>query len=575
MYIDIVPNRKSPPAVLLRESHCVKGKTVKKTIANLSKCPPDVIEVLRLALKGVELAPKDEIIAIERSLPHGHVQAVLGVMRKLGIDNLLSSQPCKQRDLVMAMMAQRLLKPCSKLATSRSWSASTLSQELNIADADENDLYEALDWLLKRQERIENKLAKRHLREGACVLYDVSSSSYYGHACPLAKRGYNRDGLRIPSIVYGLMTDSEGRPIAIQVYAGNTADPKTIPDQVEKLRHRFGLERIVLVGDRGMLTQAQINTLREYPQLGWISALRSSAINKLILHGDVQLSLFDQQNLSEIHSDLYPGERLMVCFNPYLAQDRKMTREALIVATEKRLQKIVAEVGRRKNKILTAEEISLKVGRVSNSHKVAKHLVFDIRDGHFSFHRDEDRIAQEAHLDGIYIIRTGETAEAISSAQTVRTYKSLGQVEQAFRSIKGVDLLIRPIFHRTEDHVRAHVFLTTLAYYVEWHMRRALAPVLFEDEDLPDTRWLRDPVGKAQTSPKVKSKRSKKKTDQGWPVHSFSSLLSQMGTLCRNTCRVDTGKGKAVRFERLTDPTLFQEHVFELLGLKHKKKDAQ
>ncbi len=567
MYIDIVPNRKSPPAILLRESRRVGGKVVKTTVANLSKCPPEAIEAFRLALRGVELVPKDEVFAIERSLPHGHVEAVLGTIRKLGLDALIASRPCRERDLVVAMIAQRLIAPCSKLATTRQWNATTLAEEMAVADADENELYAALDWLLKRQAKIEKKLAARHLTEGARVLFDVSSSSYHGRHCPLAVRGYNRDGDKLPSIVYGLLADAEGRPVAVDVYPGNTGDPKTVPDQVQKLRGLFGLDRVVLVGDRGMLTQARIDDLRQYPNLGWISALRAPGLKQLVERGDLQLDLFDKQNLGEIQSDIYPGERLVVCYNPLLAEDRRRTRERLLAATELKLTRILKEVARRTRKPLGAKEIALKVGKVLGARKMAKHFILDIGDSRFSFERDAEKIEAEAQLDGFYIIRTSEAASAISAPDTVRVYKSLGQVEQAFRCVKSVDLHIRPIHHRTEDHVRAHVFLSVLAYYVDWHMRRALAPVLFEDEALAVDRWDRDPVARAEPSASAKAKKRKKVTPKGWPVHSFSSLLADLGTRCRNRCRAGEGK-KTLRFDQLTDPTPFQEHVFGLLGLK-------
>lgn len=574
MYIDVVPNRNSPPAILLRESRREGRKIVKTTVANLSKCPPQAVEALRLALRGVELAPRDEVFAIERSRPHGHVEAVLGAMRKLCIEALLASRPCRERDLVMAMIAQRILEPCSKLATTRLWRMSTLAEEMAVADADENELYGALDWLLARQERIEKKLAQRHLGEGARVLFDVSSSSYHGRTCPLAARGYNRDGEKLPSIVYGLLADAEGRPVAVDVYPGNTADPATVPDQVEKLRKRFGLERVVLVGDRGMLTQARIEDLRAYPDLGWISALRAPAVRKLVEGGDLQLSLFDKQNLAEIRSDAYPGERLMVCYNPLLAEDRRRTREALLEATEKKLTRIAAEVARRTRKPLEAAEIGLKTGKVLGGQKVGKHFIIEIANGRFTFRRDMEKIESEARLDGIYIIRTSERPEALSAPETVRTYKSLGQVEQAFRCLKTVDLRVRPIHHRTEEHVRAHIFLAVLAYYVEWHMRRALAPVLFEDEDLEDERWSRDPVAKAVASATAQRKKREKKTPDAWPVHSFSSLLAELATRCRNTCRA--GKGaQSLHFDQLTEPTPFQEYVFELLELKPQRKCTQ
>ena len=567
MYIDEVPNRNSPPAILLRESRREGAKMVKTTIANLSKCPPEAITALRLALRGVELVPKEELFAVERSLPHGHVQAVLGMMRKLGMDALLASRPGRERDLVLAMIAQQIVNPCSKLAVTRLWHSTTLAHELGVEDADANALYDALDWLVKRQGRIEAKLAKRHLEEGAKVLFDVSSSSYHGRTCVLAVYGYNRDGHKLPSIVYGLLTDSAGRPVAVQVYPGNTGDPATVPDQVDKLRMRFGLERAVLVGDRGMLTQTRIDALRNYPGLGWISALRFTAVRDLAQAGAFQPSLFDQHNLAEFTSEEFPGERLVACFNPLLAEDRRRTRDALLAATEARLDKISAQVARRTNKPMSAAEIGVKVGKVINRHKMGKHFTLTIEDSLLRFERNQESIARETQLDGIYIIRTSESADGLSAQDTVRIYKSLGQVEQAFRCIKSIDLQVRPIRHRTQAHVRAHIFLCMLAYYVQWHLRKALSPVLFQDDELDDARWTRDAVAKAEPSQSARAKKRTKTTVDGWPVHSLDSLLTDLATRCKNTCR--TGEGKTeIHFDQLTELTPFQAHVFELLGIK-------
>jgi len=566
MYIDIVPNRKSPPAVLLRESKRVGKRTVKTTIANLSSCPTEAIVALQLALRGVKMVPKEEFFRIEKSLPHGHVQAVLGVMHHLGIDQLLASRPCRQRDLVLAMIAQRIVSPCSKLATTRLWHTTTLAQDLRVEDADADALYDALDWLLKRQPRIEKKLAKRHLEEGAKVLFDVSSSSYHGRCCVLATYGYNRDGEKLPSIVYGLLTDDEGRPVAVDVYPGNTADPKTVPDQVDKLRERFGLERVVLVGDRGMLTQTQIETLKEYPGLGWISALRFSAVRNLAEAKVFQPSLFDQYDLAEISSELYPDERLMVCYNPLLAADRKRTREELLAVTESDLSKLAAQVARRTKKPMAAEEIGVRVGKIINRHKMGKHFLLTIEDNLLSFEQDTESIQRESDIDGIYIVRTSESSNMLSAEDTVRTYKSLGQVEQAFRCMKSIDLQVRPIRHRTEPHVRAHIFLCMLAYYVQWHMRKALSPILFQDDELDTNRWTRHAVAKAEPSPTVQAKKRTKQTPEGWPIHSFDTLLKDLATRSRNTCR--TGEGKTtIQFDQLTMPTPFQSHALKLLGI--------
>jgi transposase len=465
------------------------------------------------------------------------------------------------------MIAERILHPCSKLATTRHWHCSTLAEELGVADATEDDLYEALDWLLKRQPRIETKLAARHLSERAVVLYDVTSSYYEGHTCPLARFGHNRDGkIDRPIIVYGLLTDAAGRPVAAEVYPGNTGDPTTVPDQVEKLRRRFGLERVVLVGDRGMLTEAQIATLRTYPGLGWISALRGPDIQQLVASGSLQLSLFDECNLAEIHAPEYPGERLVACMNPLLAEQRERKRKELIEATERELARIAAEVKRRKRKPLTAADIELKTGKVLNRFKVAKHFSLTIADGVFEWSRREESIDREAALDGIYIVRTSEPKNRLSAADTVRRYKSLAQVERAFRTLKGIDLRVRPIFHRTEDHVRAHIFLCMLAYYVEWHMRQALAPLLFDDEELNKLRWRRDPVAPAKTSPSAQRKKVARVTADGLPVQSFDTLLAHLATRCRNTCRIQGTAGDAT-FQQLTEATPLQARAFQLLRL--------
>jgi len=566
MYIDEVPNRNSRPALLLRQSRRQGKKTLKKTLANMTDWPEDVVAAIRLVLKGETLVPQQGLFAIERSLPHGHVEAVLGTVRRLGLEEMLGSKRSRERDLVVAMVVQRLVDACSKLATTRQWHDTTLAEELEVSDAREDELYAALDWLLRRQERIENKLAKRHLQEGAVVLYDMTSSTYYGRTCPLAAWGKNRDGVQQPCIAYGLLADREGRPLSVDVYEGNTGDPTTVPAQVDKLRGRFGLSRVVLVGDRGMLTDTQLATLRTYPGLGWISALRSEAIRGLVDGGALQLSLFDEQNLAEITSADFPGERLMACHNPLLAEDRRRTRQELLAETEKRLKKIVAEVRRRTKKPLKADEIGVKVGRVLNHYNVGKHFKLSIEDDRFEFERDEASIAREADLDGLYVLRTSEARQDFSKEDTVRTYKSLSQVEQAFRCLKGVDLRVRPIHHRTPDHVRAHVFLCMLAYYVEWHLRRALASVLFEDEALQEAHTPRDPVAKAEPSESVKNKKATLRTPDGWPVHSLQTLMKTLATRCRNTCRAGNNKTYAV-FHQLTEPTPFQAHVFELLGL--------
>ena len=567
MYIEKVPNRNSRPAILLREGWREGKRVRKRTIANLTHWPTEAVEALRLALMGKTLVPADDAFAIERSLPHGHVEAVLGAIKTIGLDRIIASKRCRERDLVLAMIAERLIHPASKLATTRLWHTTTLAEELGVQDADCDDLYEAMDWLLARKDRIEKKLAARHLSEGGAVLYDVTSSYYEGRKCSLAQFGHNRDrkhGKQI--IVYGAMTDAQGRPVAVDVYPGNTGDPTTVPDQVEKLRARFGLERIVLVGDRGMLTQTQIDKLREHPGLGWISALRSHAIRDLVEGGQLQLSLFDRQNLAEISSPEFVGERLVACHNPLLADERKRKRTELLEATEKDLQKIANEVARRTKTPLSKDEIGLKVGKVVNRHKMGKHFELCIDDNRFSFSRNQGSIRREEQLDGIYVIRTSEGAEHLSAEEAVRGYKNLARAERMFRCMKGIDLLVRPIFHRDENRVRAHIFLCMLAYYVEWHMRYALAPLLFEDEELDEDRKTRDPVAPAEPSASAKKKKAAKLTQDGLPVQSFDTLLAELSTRCRNRCRVKSDPD-APAFDQITEHTPLQRRAFDLLGL--------
>lgn len=552
---------------LLRRTFRVGAQVKHQTLGNISHLPPHLIELIRRALAGEKFLPATQAFVVERNLPHGHVQAVLGTVRHLGLDSLLASQPSRPRDLALAMIAERLLDPCSKLATTRLWHTSTLAEELNVADATEDDLYQAMDWLLARQARVEKKLAARHLGDGALVLYDVSSSYYEGHTCPLARFGNDRDGKRgLPIIVYGLLTDAEGRPVAVEVYPGNTGDPTTVPDQVERLRRRFGLARVVLVGDRGMLTDTQIGKLREHPGLGWISALRGVAIRALVESGSLQLSLFDEQDLAEIRSPEYPGERLVACFNPLLAEERRRKRQELIEATEKDLAKIAAEVKRRTRTPLGEAEIALKAGRVLNRFKVGKHFSLSIAEGRFGWSRREESIRREAELDGVYVVRTSEPKSRCSAEDTVRRYKSLVQVERAFRSLKGIDLRIRPIHHRTEEHVRAHIFLCMLAYYVEWHMRRALAPLLFDDEELRQDRARRNPVAPAESSASAQAKKVSRLTADGLPVQSFNTLLRNLATRCRNTCRIPSDPS-GTTFQQLTEATPLQARALQLLGL--------
>lgn len=567
MYIDVVPNRNSRPAILLREAWREGKKVKRRTVANLTDWPEEKVEALRRVLKGETVIAPKEAFHIERSLAHGHVEAVLGTIRRIGLDTVIASKRSRERDLVLALIAERLLHPSSKLATARLMSTTTLAEELALADADEDDLYRAMDWLLSRQETIEGKLAAKHLAEGASVLYDVTSSYYEGRTCPLARFGHDRDGEKgKPIIVYGVLTDHEGCPVAVSVYPGNTGDPSTVSDQVETLKDRFGLNRLVLVGDRGMLTNTQIDTVKTHPGLGWISALRSRAIRNLVEGGNLQLSLFDQTDLAEITSEEYPHERLIACFNPLLAEERKRKREELLAATEKELERIARQVARRTRTPLDKAEIGKKVGSVLKRFKVGKHFSLTIGEGTFSFARKEQSIQREEALDGIYVIRTSEPRETLSTEDAVRTYKNLAQVERAFRSLKGLDLLVRPIWHRTEDHVKAHIFLCLLAYYVEWHMRRALAPLLFDDEELPERRKTRHAVRPTKASPSALKKKATGLTPEGLPVQSFSTLLAELATRCRHRVRIGTDPAQP-SFSRVTDLTSLQARAFELLQL--------
>jgi hypothetical protein len=565
MYVERVPNRNSRPAILLREAWREGQRIRKRTLANLTDWPQHKVDALRRLLKGEALADPATLFITERSRPHGHVEAVLKAIGKLELRRLLGSRRCREQDLVIAMVAERLLHPCSKLATTRLWHTTTLAEELEVEDANVDELYAALDWLLAWQERIETGLAKRHLREGGLVLYDVSTSYYEGRSCPLAQYGHSRDGrLGLPVIAYGILTDSEGRPVAVEVYPGSTGDPTTVPDQVEKLRARFGMDRVVLVGDRGMLTQAKINTLREHPGLGWISALRSPSIRALVVEGHLQPTLFDQRNLAEIYAPEFPGERLIACMNPLLAQERRRKRQELLEATERELAKVAGQVARRRRKPMLKADIGVKVGRVINRFKVAKHFELRIEDAHLSWQRRVESIRQEEQLDGIYVLRTSEPVSVLGAEDVVRSYKSLSQVERAFRCLKGIDLKVRPIRHRTEAHVRAHILLCMLAYYVEWHLRKAWAALLFEDEQVDQDRRQRDPVAPAKPSAAVVAKKASRLTTDGLPAHSFETLLAALACRVRNTCRV---KSDVVgpTFRQVTEPDPTQARASELL----------
>jgi len=567
MYIEIVPNRNSRPAVLLREGWREGKKVCKRTIANLTDWPAQKVSALRRILKDETLVSPDEAFSIERSLPHGHVELILEAIKRLGIDQVISAKRTREQDLVLAMIIERLVHPCSKLATTRLWHSTSLAEQLAVGDADEDELYAAMDWLLARQSRIEKKLAKRHLSEGCQVLYDVSSSYYEGHTCPLARLGHSRDKKRgKPIVVYGVLTDTQGRPLAVEVYPGNTGDPTTVPDQVNTLKQRFGLDRVILVGDRGMLTQTQIDELKRHPGVGWISALRSEKVRKLFDQKYLQLSLFDQQNLAEIHSPDFPGERLMACFNPLLAEERKRKRRELLDATEQALEKISKAVKRRTKTPLSAAEIGTKVGKIINRFKMGKHFELSINDGQFHYVRRADAIEREAELDGVYVIRTSESNASLSAEDAVRSYKNLAQVERVFRTFKGLDIRIRPIHHRTEERVRAHIFICLLAYYVEWHLRQVLAPLLFDDETLATDRRQRDPVAPAKPSTAAKYKKAARFTENGMPIHSFKTLMAEMGTRCRHRCRMKSDPECPPIFQD-TDPTPLQTRARELIRL--------
>ena len=567
MYIETVPNRNSRPAILLRQGWREGKRVRKKTLANLTDWPVEKVEALRQVLKGQRLVAPEDAFAVERSLPHGHVEALLALCRRLGLEQLIAAKRCPERDRVMAMVLERLLHPASKLATTRLWHCTTLAESLGVGDDDEDDLYEAMDWLLERQERIEQRLARRHLHEGEPVFADVSSSYYEGRTCPLMRVGYNRDRKRGKTqLVYAVLSAPGGCPVAIQAYPGNTADPNTVADQVVKLQERFGLERVVLVGDRGLLTQVQIEHLKRHRGLGWVSALKSLQIRALVEQDALQLSLFDEQNLAEIVSEDYPGERLVACYNPLLAEERSRKREELLAATQAGLERVTREAARRTRKPLGAAELGRKVGRVLGRHKMGKHFEWEVEDGRVRYRRNAERVEAEARLDGIYVLRTSEPAARLSAQDTVRTYKGLADVERWFRSLKGLEVRVRPIRHREERRVRAHLFVCLLAGYVEWHLRRAMAPLLFEDETREAARRTRDPVTPAKPTPRAREKKARRRTDDGLALHSLDTLLAELATRCRNTCRVRSDPA-APAFSLLIEPTKTQRHVAELIEM--------
>ena len=573
MYVARIPNRGSPPAILLRESYRQGGKVKNRTLANLSHWPEPKVDALAQTLKG--LPPKldlSQAFEITRSLPHGHVAAVLGTARRLGVEELIDATPSRTRDLVTAMLVAQVIDPGSKLAVARGLRAETatssLGQLLGVASCDEDDLYAAMDWVLERKEVIENALAARHLVNGTLVLYDVSSAAFEGRTCPLGAIGHPRDGVKGRlQIVYGLLCSPAGIPIAIEVFEGNTADPNTLAAQITKIKTRFGLSRVCLVGDRGMLTHARIRDEVRPGQLDWISALRAPQIKALVEEGALQLSLFDTQDLFEISSPEFPGERLVCCHNPALAEKRARKRQDLLAATEKELTPIAAATGRAKRALRGKDKIALRVGKVINHYKMAKHFTLTITDASFTFTRNTEAIAAEAALDGIYVLRTSLPEHTLGRDDVVLRYKNLADVERFFRTLNS-ELDVRPIRHRLADRVRAHMFLRMLSYYISWHMKAALAPILYVDNDKPAAAAKRaNPVAAAQRSDQALTKAARKRTPEDTPVHSFTSLLADLATLCANQIQP---ADDMPAFTMPTSPTPLQRRAFELLDLSHR-----
>jgi len=567
MYIATIPNRNSPPAILLREGYREGGKVKTRTLANLSRLPPEAIDALRRVLKGEKLVHANDAFEAVTSLHHGHVQAVLDAMRRLGFVHIIASRPSRQRDLVLAMVAARILEPDSKLGTTRWWHITTLPTLLGVSDADEDELYDAMDWLLDRQPFIEKKLAARHLHNDGMALYDLSSSYFEGVTCPLAALGHNRDGKKGKlQVNYGLLTDPRGVPVAVSVFKGNTGDPATLLPHVEKIREEFGIERFVLVGDRGMITQKQIDALGQIDGIDWIAALRPEAIRKLLAGGALQLGLFDERNLFELAHPDFPGERLVACRNPELAKRRAHKRTSLLEATTGEMEKVRGMVAR--GRLCGQDNIGVRAGKVVNKYKVAKHFKLIIEDARFDFEIDSDSVRAEAALDGIYVIRTSLPEERMGAEDTVRSYKRLSQVERAFRSFKTMELEIRPIHHRLERRVRAHIFLCMLAYYVMWHMLEAWRPLLFCDEDL-QAKATRDPVAPARRSQAALHKVHSKALADGSKVHSFHTLLKLLSGIVRNTCRIPGVPADAPTFDVVTTPDTTQQRAYQLLETIH------
>lgn len=564
MYISRIPNRKSRPAVLLRETYREGDKVKNRTLANLSSLPDEQIELIRLVLKGEPLRPIKEF-EITKSLHHGHVEAIHIAMKQLKLANLIATRPSRERDLVLAMIAARIAHPGSKLAATRSWHATTLPEVFNVADANEADLYAAMDWLLAQQNKIEQKMAKRHLKNDGQILYDLSSSYFEGSKCPLAAYGYNRDGKSGKlQVNYGLLTDARGCPVAISVFEGNTSDPQTLLPQIEKVRNRFGIKQFAIVADRGMISQIQIDALKNIGGIDWITALRSQNVRQLVEDKSVQMSLFDEKNLFELSHPDYPGERLIACRNPDLGRLRAHKRQSLLDATTTELQKICGMTER--GTLKGSDAIGVRAGRVINKYKMAKHFSLHISDDSFKFSIDDSSVANEAALDGIYVIRTSIREDKLSAGETVLAYKQLSQVERAFRSMKTIDLKVRPIYHHLADRVRAHIFLCMLAYYVEWHMREALRPLLFADEN-QEAKKNRDPVSAARRSPEAMKKvHSKVIADGTTTTHSFQTLMQSQSTIVKNLCRIPQTTHETQPFWVTTTPAREQQRVFDLLS---------
>jgi transposase len=548
---------------LLRRSYRDGGSVKNETLGNLSHLPDDLVEIIRAALQGTTFVPINQAFEVTRSRSQGAVEAVALTMQRLGFAALIASKPCRERDIVLAMVAARIVAPHTKLATTRWWHTTTLAEDFEVADASEDELYAAMDWLLQRQSKIENKIASKHLQQGGLVLYDLSSSYFEGSTCPLAKRGYNRDGKRgYLQVNYGLLTDPRGCPVAVSVHDGNTSDCETFLPQVQRLRQDFGIERLVIVGDRGMISQKSIDELRHSDGIDWITALKSGAIRMLIDDKQVQPDLFDERNLFEFTHPNFPGERLIACRNRELAKLRAHKRQDMLQATEKDLEKIVARI--ETGRLAGQDDIGVRVGKIINKYKMAKHFDLDIKNDAFSFQRKSDSIAAETALDGIYIIRTSVSTDRMNSADCVRNYKLLVHVERAFRSLKTIDLKIRPIHHRLADRVRAHIFLCMLAYYVEWHMREAWRELMFADPD-QDAKKTRDPVAPAKRSKAAEIKATSRQLHDGTPTHSFSTLLDELGTIVRNTCRTPDASPDAPTFDVTTISNPKQQRAFELI----------